>query len=76
MFVIYHDAYESRDTMQVFVSAVDLGDDDITCHEGRQIVFAEPYRRGRQTSPNPPRMWCRPSSSRPNYRALVGRSND
>jgi hypothetical protein len=30
--------------MQVFVAEVDLTDDDITCHEGRRIIFVEPDR--------------------------------
>jgi 8-oxo-dGTP pyrophosphatase MutT (NUDIX family) len=28
----------------VFAAAVDLTDDDIECHEGRQMVFVEPNR--------------------------------
>ena len=28
--------------MHVFIARVDLTDDDIECHEGRQIVFVDP----------------------------------
>jgi 8-oxo-dGTP pyrophosphatase MutT (NUDIX family) len=30
--------------MQVWVAATDLTDDDVACHEGRQIVFVDPAR--------------------------------
>jgi 8-oxo-dGTP pyrophosphatase MutT (NUDIX family) len=33
-----------RDRCTVFATAVDLTDDDIECHEGRQIVFVDPGR--------------------------------
>lgn len=39
---IFHDAYGSMDTIQVFVGAADLTDDDIVLGEGRRIVFVEP----------------------------------
>ena len=35
-------AHGTWDRMQVFTAEVDLDDDDIECHEGRQIVFVEP----------------------------------
>jgi 8-oxo-dGTP pyrophosphatase MutT (NUDIX family) len=42
-FVVDHTrAHGTWDRMQVFVAASDLTDDDIECHEGRQIVFVEP----------------------------------
>ncbi len=41
-FPIFHDAYDSHDTMQVFVAPTHLTDADIECHEGRQIVFVPP----------------------------------
>ncbi len=40
--VDHRDAYGTWDRMQVFVAATALTDDDIDCHEGRQIVFVEP----------------------------------
>ncbi|PUA79639.1 NUDIX domain-containing protein [Nocardioides currus] len=40
--VDHREAYGTWDRMQVFVAATDLTDDDIECHEGRQIVFVEP----------------------------------
>ncbi len=41
-FAVWHEAYASRDRMQVFVGATRLTDDDIVCHEGRRIVFVDP----------------------------------
>lgn len=42
-FVVDHRAaHGTWDRMQVFVAHVDLVDDDVECHEGRQIVFVEP----------------------------------
>jgi 8-oxo-dGTP pyrophosphatase MutT (NUDIX family) len=42
-FVVDHrQAYGSWDLMAVFVAATDLTDEEIECHEGRQIVFVEP----------------------------------
>ncbi len=39
---IFHEAYDSVDTMQVFVGATDRTDGDIVLGEGRQIVFVDP----------------------------------
>jgi 8-oxo-dGTP diphosphatase len=39
---VFHEAYGSDDRMHVFAAHVDLGDADIVCGEGRQIVFLEP----------------------------------
>lgn len=39
---IFHEAYDSVDTMQVFAAATHLTDDDIVLGEGRRIVFVEP----------------------------------
>ena len=41
-FPIYVEAYDSHDTMQVFVASTRLTNDDIECHEGRRIVFVAP----------------------------------
>ena len=41
---IFHEAYDSLDTMQVWVGATGLTDDDVVVGEGRQIVFVEPGR--------------------------------
>jgi len=42
-FVVDHTrAHGTWDRMQVFVAPTDLTDEDIECHEGRQIVFVEP----------------------------------
>jgi 8-oxo-dGTP pyrophosphatase MutT (NUDIX family) len=35
-------SYGTWDRMWVYAAAVDLGDADIECHEGRQIVFVDP----------------------------------
>lgn len=41
---VFHPHYGSVDRVHVFVAGVDLTDDDIECHEGRQIVFVDPQR--------------------------------
>jgi 8-oxo-dGTP pyrophosphatase MutT (NUDIX family) len=41
---VFHPNYGSVDRVHVYVARVDLTDDDIDCHEGRQIVFVEPDR--------------------------------
>ena len=41
---LFHEAYGSHDTMQVFAGATDLTDADIVLGEGRQIVFVDPAR--------------------------------
>jgi 8-oxo-dGTP pyrophosphatase MutT (NUDIX family) len=41
---VFHPNYGSVDQVHVYVARVDLTDDDIDCHEGRQIVFVEPHR--------------------------------
>jgi ADP-ribose pyrophosphatase YjhB (NUDIX family) len=39
---VFHDAYGTLDTTQVYVARVDLTDADIVVGEGRQIVFVDP----------------------------------
>jgi 8-oxo-dGTP diphosphatase len=39
---VFHEAYGTLDTTQVYVARVDLTDADIVVGEGRQIVFVEP----------------------------------
>lgn len=39
---VFHEAYGTLDTTQVYVAGVDLTDADIVVGEGRQIVFVEP----------------------------------
>jgi 8-oxo-dGTP pyrophosphatase MutT (NUDIX family) len=46
-FDVFHPTYGSVDSVHVFVGRVDLTDDDIDCHEGRQIVFVEAERARR-----------------------------
>jgi GrpB-like predicted nucleotidyltransferase (UPF0157 family)/ADP-ribose pyrophosphatase YjhB (NUDIX family) len=42
-FVVDHRrAHGTWDRMQVFVARVELTDDDLECHEGRQFVFVDP----------------------------------
>lgn len=41
---VFHEAYGSLDTTQVWYAAVDLTDDDVVVGEGRRIVFVEPDR--------------------------------
>jgi 8-oxo-dGTP pyrophosphatase MutT (NUDIX family) len=44
---VFHPPYGSVDRVHVFVAGVDLTDDDIECHEGRQIVFVDPQHARR-----------------------------
>ena len=39
---VFHEAYDSLDTTQVWIGTTDLTDADIVLGEGRQIVFVEP----------------------------------
>jgi len=39
---VFHEAYGTLDSTQVYVARVDLTDADIVVGEGRQIVFVEP----------------------------------
>lgn len=41
-FEVFHEAYGTDDVVEVWVGATGLTDDDITCHEGRRIVFVDP----------------------------------
>ncbi len=41
---VHHVAYATIDVVHVYATAVDLVDADITCREGRQMVFVEPER--------------------------------
>jgi 8-oxo-dGTP pyrophosphatase MutT (NUDIX family) len=43
-FTVHHEHSGTLDDFQVFVMRTDLTDDDLECHEGRQIVFVEPSR--------------------------------
>jgi 8-oxo-dGTP diphosphatase len=39
---VFHEAYDSLDTTQVWIGTTDLTDADIVVGEGRQIVFVDP----------------------------------
>lgn len=39
---VFHEHYGSVDPVHVWVGGVDLGDDDVECHEGRRFVFVDP----------------------------------
>lgn len=39
---VFHAAYGTNDRMHVYAAETELGDADIVCGEGRQIVFVEP----------------------------------
>ena len=41
-FEVFHEAYGTLDTAQIWYAAVDLADEDIVLGEGRQVVFVEP----------------------------------
>jgi 8-oxo-dGTP pyrophosphatase MutT (NUDIX family) len=43
-FTVHHQHTDTDDEFQVFVMRTALTDDDIECHEGRQIVFVDPNR--------------------------------
>jgi 8-oxo-dGTP pyrophosphatase MutT (NUDIX family) len=43
-FDVHHEHNDSDDEFCVYVTRTDLTDDDIECHEGRQIVFVDPAR--------------------------------
>lgn len=39
---VFHEAYGTRDTVEIWVGTTALGDADIVVGEGRQILFVEP----------------------------------
>jgi 8-oxo-dGTP diphosphatase len=41
---VFHEAYDSLDTTQVWVGRTDLTDTDVVVGEGRRFVFVEPGR--------------------------------
>lgn len=43
-FEVFHHAYGTTDEVEVWAAATRLGDGDITCHEGRRIIFVAPDR--------------------------------
>ncbi len=43
-FSFYSEQCRADDTFAMYVAHVDLTDDDVECHEGRQMVFVEPER--------------------------------
>ena len=43
-FAVHHVHTDSDDRFRLFVMPTDLTDDDVECHEGRQIVFVDPDR--------------------------------
>lgn len=43
---VFHEAYGTLDPVHVFTADVDLTDADVTCHEGRRIVFVDPATVG------------------------------
>jgi len=45
-FTVHHEHTDSDDEFRLFVMGTDLTDDDVECHEGRQIVFVDPDRVG------------------------------
>ena len=46
-FTVHHAHTDSDDEFRLFVMGTDLTDDDVECHEGRQIVFVDPRPGGR-----------------------------
>jgi 8-oxo-dGTP diphosphatase len=45
-FSVHHEHTDSDDEFRLYVMRTGLTDDDIECHEGRQIVFVDPERVG------------------------------
>jgi 8-oxo-dGTP pyrophosphatase MutT (NUDIX family) len=43
-FTVHHAHTDSDDEFRLFVMGTSLTDDDVECHEGRQIVFIDPAR--------------------------------
>ncbi len=43
-FTVHHDHTDSDDEFRLYVMRTELTDDDVECHEGRQIVFVDPDR--------------------------------
>ena len=43
-FTVHHEHTASDDEFRLFVMRTDLTDEDVECHEGRQIVFVDPDR--------------------------------
>ncbi|MEI7057189.1 NUDIX domain-containing protein [Nocardioides sp. CCNWLW239] len=43
-FDVHHPETGTDDKIHLYAAGVDLTDDDIVCHEGRQIVFVDPAR--------------------------------
>ena len=43
-FDVHHEHSGSDDEFCLYVMATELTDDDVECHEGRQIVFVDPAR--------------------------------
>ncbi|MGD9958953.1 NUDIX domain-containing protein [Nocardioides sp.] len=41
-FPVWHEVYASLDRMAVYAAATDVPQDQVVCHEGRQIVFVAP----------------------------------
>ena len=41
-FTVHHEHTDSDDEFRLYVMGTDLTDDDVECHEGRQIVFVAP----------------------------------
>ena len=41
---VFHAAYDSHDELSFYAAGVDLGDEDVVCGEGRQIVFVDADR--------------------------------
>ena len=39
---VHHEAYDSLDTVTVYVARTGITDAEVVCHEGRQMVFVDP----------------------------------
>ncbi|MGZ5399751.1 MAG: NUDIX domain-containing protein [Nocardioides sp.] len=41
-FTVFHEHSQTDDSFRLYAVQLDLTDDDVECHEGRQIVFVDP----------------------------------
>jgi 8-oxo-dGTP diphosphatase len=69
---VFHEAYGSLDTMQVWYAGTDLTDADVVVGEGRQIVFVEPQVARRLDLTASARIVVPAFLDSPDYRELLG----
>jgi len=73
-FDVDHPETGSTDRLALYAAAVDLADDDVECHEGRQIVFVDPDTARDLPLSDSARMTLLPFLDSPLYRDLAAAS--